>query len=289
MDVSMKFLINYSLRLLMNFHFFKKCISFISEQRSLDNYKFYKANYDSRVKKIKELHNLNIKTKTYKLNDSNFSSLDKIKSIRIVDDFLQFYAKNLKFKNFLQLGAWHLGDLRIVFMSGFKGKLIASDYSKEFLNFLKKFYTNSKLKNVEFIQLDLENINKDSFKDIEFLSAIQVLSNIQPESISKLFYLLKNSSVKLFVIGDMCSNKSLGVNGETSLSKKNLNWYHPYQRLASINNFDSFFIPDCQFSDEDEKRGIFIIYRDINFNIHKKVFAESLKNFALRQKNFKWK
>ena len=165
MDVSMKFLINYLFRLLMSFHFFKKCISFISTQRSLDNYKFYKASYESRVKKIKELHNLNVKTKTYKANDSNFSSLDKIKSIRIVDDFLQSYAKNLKLKNFLQLGAWHLGDLRIVFMSGFKGKLIASDYSEEFLSFLKKFYTNSKLKNVEFIQLDLENLNQNSLQD----------------------------------------------------------------------------------------------------------------------------
>lgn len=258
--------------------------------KKLKHKKFKKLSYNDRVNLIKSLHKEDDKINLidgFLEKKDHFVKVFKIYP-RIADDLIISSSKVFKFKNFLQLGCWHLFESKLLLYSGFKGKIIASDYSSDYVEYLKRISKNSFIQNINFRKIDIESISLNCLEDVEFVSAVQVLSNIQPEGMENFFKILKKSKVKLLIIGDMYSNKSLGYNGKTILSNENFNWYHPYEYLAKKNGFDFIFLPDCNLSDNDEKRGIFIIHRKI---VLKKLFSaieDSIRSFIKRQNEIRW-
>lgn len=274
------------LKLLKNFSFLKHICEAVVNQRSKQNLNFLKMTYNQRVKVIKDFHSLEKKKLTFDDKIATKSSLIKQFNYvkRFADDFVLNYAKLMKPKKYLQLGCWHMGEIMILKSHNIKSQMIATDQSKEFLEFLKKKYTQSFLCDVQFDTFDIENPRVNLLKNVEMISAIQVLSNIQPEGIKKFFKVLSKTKISLMVIGDMCNHKSL--NGESYLSKKNYNWYHPYIKLAKEKGFECFFLPDTNFSDEDENRGVFIISRKLSNKIHAKAIGNAGLNFSKRQNFF---
>lgn len=267
--------------------FIRKVCELIINVRSFENNNFLKSSYTSRANLVKELHSSFEKRKLTHAKENITSSQVKKKFNhlrRFADDFILSYAKIFKPKTILQLGCWHMGEILILKSFGFKGNLVASDQSTEFLEILREKYKNTFLKNVIYKKFDIENPNIAVLKDVQMISAIQVLSNIQPEGIESFFKVLSNSSVRILIVGDMFTDNSLS--GSFELSKKNLNWNHPYIRLSKKNNLDCFFLPDISFSNIDERRGVFIISKKIGNSIHREVMAEACQNFIKRQLNF---
>ena len=258
--------------------------------KKLKHKKFKKLSYNDRVKLIKSLHKEDDKINLvngYLEKKAFFLKVYKTYP-RIVDDLVVSSGNIFKFDTFLQLGCWHLFESKLLLNSGFLGKIIASDYSSKYVDYLKKISKNSFFKKISFKKIDIENISLNCLKKVEFVSAVQVLSNIQPEGMKNFFKVLNKSKVKLLIIGDMYSNRSLGYKGKTILSDKNLNWYHPYEFLAKKNGFNFIFLPDCNLSDNDEKRGIFIIYRKIVLKKLLNVIDDSTRSFIKRQNEIRW-
>lgn len=276
----------FIIKLLKSFHFFNLICESVINERSKENFKFLNMNYIDRVKVIKNFHSLEQKKLTF---DNKLVTKENLRQEfncvkRFADDFVLNYAKVIKPKKYLQLGCWHMGEILILKSHNIKSQMIATDQSKDFLKFLRKKYTQNFLRDVQFEILDIENPNLDLLRDIKMISAIQVLSNIQPEGMKNFFKILSKSQVSLIIVGDMCNHKSL--NGETNLSKKNFNWNHPYIKLATESGFECFFIPDTNFSDNDENRGVFVISKNISNKNHIEAIGNAGLNFSKRQKFF---
>ncbi len=276
----------YIIKFLKRFYFFNLVCQAIINERSEENFNFLNMNYNERVKVIKNFHSLEQKKQTFdnKLATKNYLRQEFNRVKRFADDFVLNYAKVIKPKKFLQLGCWHMGEILILKSHNIKSQMIATDQSEDFLKFLKKKYKQNFLRDVEFEIFDIENPDLDLLRDIKMISAIQVLSNIQPEGMKNFFKILSKSQVGLLIIGDMCNHKSL--NGETNLSKKNFNWNHPYLKLATESGFECFFIPDTNFSDNDENRGVFVVSKKISEKNHIKAIGNAGVNFSRRQKFF---
>lgn len=273
-----------------NLNFFDNLFSVLNSIESYEHLNFEKKSHKERIKIVKQFHNPIHKHKT--LEKLNFRDIKKLGddaniNIKIVSDIIVGYSKILKPKSFLQLGTWYLGEIGVLKISGYKGKLIASDFSVEHLKSLEKKTKGTVLKDVKFRKIDIENCSLPDFNEIEMMSAVQVLSNIQPEGIKKFFSILKNSKIKIFVICDVYSAKSQRHQKSYKL-KKLFNWCHPYKTLAEKNGFKSFMIPDFTFDTYSESRAIFIIYKNINMDNHKKAFGKSFQRIIERNKYLKW-
>jgi len=283
---SVKFIISK----LKNLNFFDNLFSVLNSIESHNHLNFEKKSHKERIKIVKQFHNPIHKHKT--LEKLNFKQIKKIKNqananIKIVNDIIVGYSKVLKPKSFLQLGTWYLGEIIILKISGYKGKLIASDFSAEHLKSLKKKINGTLLENVTLRKIDIESCRLSDFNNVEMMSAVQVLSNIQPEGIKNLFSILKKSKIRIFIICDAYSAKSQR-NQKSFKLKKLFNWCHPYKKLAEENGFKSFMIPDFTFDSFTVSRAIFVIYKNINMEKHKKALGESLERVIDRNRYLRW-
>lgn len=277
-------------RFIKEISFFKFVIESVYNINSLQNEKFRNSSYTDRVKKIMQLHNfklknqllegLNYKNKSYFENNINFHN-------KVVNDLILSLTKVKKPKCFMQLGSWYMGEISTLKIFGFRGKLIASDFSDEFIKIIRDKTVDTFLSDIEFRRVNLEDCCNKDFSEVEMLSAVQVFSNIQPEGIEKFFNLLPKTDVKTLIICDIYSAESLREN-KSVLLKTKLNWCHPFIDLAKKNNLGIYMIPEFTFDTYTESRAIFVVYKKNSLNSHKRALGIAYERIIDRSDQIKW-
>ena len=286
----MKLIIKYFFRKLKNYQFFTDIFNSLNSLNNYENESFLNSSYQKRVNKIMHLHNLN--TKKLVINNLDYSNKDYFKKNietdrKIVSDLIVSLANETRPKSFMQLGSWYLGEIQALKIFGFKGRLIGSDFSEKFLNILKTKISNSFLKDIQLRKVNIESCSEKNFLGVEMLSAVQVMSNIQPEGIKKFFNVLKKTKVKTMVISDIYSAESIRTS-KSILLKNKLNWCHPYHYHAKVNGFKFYMVPDFTFDTYTESRAIFVVYRHNSLKKHKKAFLLAYDRILERSSRIKW-
>jgi hypothetical protein len=201
-------------------------------------------------------------------------------------DLLLGYARNLRPSSILQLGSFTMTESQWLVADGFPGRIIASDYSPEHVDYLRKGCAGSIFDQVEFRIVDIEDPKTSDFADVAMVVAIAVFSNIQPEGLDRFFAALAASPVDCLLIGDMYVKGSLSIDPRNARSipmPNTRNWNHPYLALGRKHGFNSFFLPDFTYSSFLEARGNFVIHRAIPSASHRAALAEAIAHYVARQ------
>ena len=189
--------------------------------KETDEDKFFKLSYEKRIDYIKNAYSAPYK-KDYCGDFFDIPEHETKKMLRKTRrwfyDIMLGYAQVINPKSVLQLGGFTMIESQWLVFGGYKGRVIASDYSKDHLAHMQKVFETSSLKNLEYREIDIENPNLRDFEDVDMVATIAVLSNIQPEGMKKLYNVIKDSPVQCVVIGEMYVEESLSVDPKTAKS-----------------------------------------------------------------------
>jgi hypothetical protein len=269
---------------------FRRILDAARGVRKDETARFFLKNYEARVAEIQSLHNANLK-KSILRSDFFFKSesaanQDIRSAPRFADDILVGLVHTLRPDSVMQLGCWSLAELETLKVEGYTGKLIATDFHKDYVLYLEQGYKEANNSDYSFQVLDIECAQGDDLNGVELISAIQVLSNIQPEGMMHFAQALRNaSSVKCILIGDNYSWESIDPRSSTmSLPQIGVrNWCHNYPFFAHMAGFKCSFLPDMVLKTNDRSRGIFVLSRDIDHDVVDSAISLGASRFLQRQ------
>jgi hypothetical protein len=211
------------------------------------------------------------------------------RNFRLYFDVLLGYARTLEPGAVLQLGSFTMTESQWLVADRFPGRIIASDYSPEHVDYLRRGFAGGLFDRVELRVVDIEAPQPADMEGVEMVVAVAVLSNIQPEGLDRFFAALAASSVRCAIFGDMYVKSSLGIDPRTARSTpmpNTRNWSHPYLALARKHGLQSFFVPDFTYSSFLEARGIFVVHRGIAAETHEAALASAMRRYIDRQDAF---
>jgi hypothetical protein len=200
-------------------------------------------------------------------------------------DYVCGYTKVVQPRTFMQFGAFLASEAQLLVDEGFEGRILASDYDPQHLEYLKRGFKGTDLERVEFRCVDLEQPSSADFADVEMVAGIAVLSNIQPEGMAKLMQTIEASPVRCMMIGDMYDRRTLGIDPQRTASvplTAARNWAHPYLALGRKHGFDSHFFPDFTYSSYLDARGVFVQTRGIGPEQHEAAMAIAARRYLGR-------
>ncbi|MFV1852263.1 MAG: hypothetical protein ACMZ66_16365 [Thalassospira sp.] len=201
-------------------------------------------------------------------------------------DYVSAYAITLEAKRLQQVGCFLATECKVAIDNGFKGELLATDYDRDRLDFLKSAYEETEYAKIVFKHQDLEAPKVDDFTGVDLLVAQAVFSNIQPETMNDLFQCIAQSDIKCVLIGDVYTKETLGFGPMTLSSVRSpndRNWFHPYMQLAHRNGFEAFYLPDFMYSSFRVARGIFVLHRGISSSVHSEAAKLASERYINRQ------
>jgi len=251
--------------------------------------RFFSAPYPERVQFIKQAYSHEHKkgrmASYFRRSDAEREQEVRA-NFRPYMDYVWGYTKVLQPKAAMQLGAFVATEAQLWVREGYPGRIWASDYSQEHLDYLREGFKGSELERIEFRRVDLEVPGPADFADIEMVAGIAVLSNIQPEGMERLLAALAKSPVRCFMIGDMYDRGSLGIDpakaGASMPLKSARNWAHPYLALGRKHGFDSLFLPDFTYAAYEDVRGAFILTRGVDRKSHEAALAIACSRYLDR-------
>jgi hypothetical protein len=228
---------------------------------------FFRKPYDERRREVRDLYSDEVKQTSLRgYFDRGPEAIEReiTDNFRFFFDVMLGYALALRPRSVMQLGCFTATELQWLKRRGFEGRLIAADHSQPYLEFLRSGFSRTN-EEFEYRSFDLDVADCRNFEDVEMVTALAVIGNIQPESMDRLFSAIAESGVRLFAIGDTYVRQSLsGSPGAPSIPLHRVrNWCHPYRALARAHGFDSVFLPDVTYSSYLEARGIFVISRGL--------------------------
>jgi hypothetical protein len=251
---------------------------------------YYRLPYDERVAAVKHAYRHELKKQSlgdwFEWDDARMER--EIRSnFRPYFDLVLGYSRILKPATVLQLGSYTMTESRWLVADDFPGRIVASDYSAQHLEYLRGGFAGTRFGRIEFRVVDLEVPRAEDFADVEMVVAVAVLSNIQPEGMERLFATLAHSPVRCALIADMYTKSSLGIDPAAagrSVPLPNVrNWCHPYLALGRKHGFGAFFLPDFTYSSFLEARGIFVIHRAVPTDTHIAAIGQASRNYIERQ------
>jgi hypothetical protein len=244
--------------------------------------KFFTLPYQERVDEIKRIYS----------HARMKPSFDRYFEMRIPPegytspyfDVVAAYARELDIKTALQIGCFGCQDSTFLAYSGFKGRLLASDFDPARLDYLKsRFATDPANSRIEFACLDLEAASTADFEGVGLVFALAVLSNIQPEGLERLFQTIAASPVRLCVFGDIFRLQTLTRKEDAqSVPSSSRNWFHPLISIAKRSGMEAIFVPGLS---DNDFRGIFVIHKGISTDVHKLAVGQGFGNYVARQAN----
>ena len=250
--------------------------------------RFFSLPHAERVRIVQESYSHDTKKKALNAYFQR-STAERMRELRAnfrpYFDHVMGYATVLQPKAFMQLGAFLASEAQLLADEGFQGRIIASDYDAQHLDWLRSGFKGSALERIEFRRVDLEKTAAADFADVDMVAAIAVLSNIQPEGMERLLAALAASPVKCVLVGDMYHRSSLGIDPARTQSvplTSARNWAHPYLALGRKHGFDSRFFPDFTYSAYLDARGIFVLTRGVGREAHEAALATAWRRYLDR-------
>ena len=253
---------------------------------------FFGRPYEARVSEIKHLYRHEVKKgQLGEWFNWDAERLDNevARNFRLYFHLLLGYSRILRPRSVLQLGSFTMTDSQWLIADKFPGRIVASDYSAEHVEYLRKGFAGGLFDRVEFRVVDIEEPKDSDLHDVTMVVALAVFSNIQPEGMERFFAALARSPVECVLIGDMYVKPTLTLETEGARSvpmPNSRNWNHPYLSLGRRHGFDSFFLPDFTYSSFVEARGVFVIHRQVPREAHLRAIAEGFGSYLARQDGF---
>ena len=206
-------------------------------------------------------------------------------NFRYFPDIVLGYAATLSPATVLQLGCYTASELQALRHGKFQGRLIGSDHSASYLDFLKTGFARTMFDGFDYRAFDLDDAQASDFEGVDMVTAMAVLSNVQPESFDQLFGAMRDAGVRTVLIGDMYTQSSLSAQDKAAsdplISVRN--WCHPYRSYAARYGYDAIFLPEATYSSFKEARGIFILTRDVDAQTHLAAQSLALQRYLGRQ------
>lgn len=265
-----------------------KLINWVRNRKSREN-QFFKKSYDERVKEISTCYSDSAKQKQMKgyFDRTNEQIKSEIElNPRLFYDALYGFSSIVKPKVTMQLGCFVATELQWLKTYGLGGKLIGADHSKDYLGFLKDGFSRTPFSEFEYRCFNLDKAEVSDFAGVEMVTAMAVLSNVQPESMDPLFKTMSAAGVTTIIIGDMYYDKTLTGSTETPTSAplRNVrNWAHPYRALGRRHGYDPLFFPCFTYSSYQEARGVFVLTKGMDQQSQRQAMHLAIDNYLGRQ------
>lgn len=258
-------------------------------QRETEEGKFFRKPYEARVKEVTRLYGDHKKRQGmqgYFDRTPEEISDEQALNIRPFYDVVLGATQTLRPKATMQLGCYTATELQWLRSHGLGGKLIAADHSREYLEFLEQGFAKTPFSGFEYRCFNLDRASAEDFDGVDMVTAMAVLSNVQPESMDPLFEGMAEADVQAILIGDMYTARTLAGEPDNTVSvplTNSRNWAHPYRALGRRHGFRSVFMPCFTYSSFREARGIWLLGRDLNNQEYGKIFRNAVDHYVGRQ------
>lgn len=204
---------------------------------------------------------------------------------QFVFDLCAGYGKVLPDSCIRQIGCFALTESRFLLDAGFEGRLQASDFDAERLNFLESHKIEIGCERVELLKQDISESSPSDYAGVDCVVCQAVLSNIQPGDVRRAIQAMKSAGVSMILIGDCYSKESMDTRpGRPSMpSPVDRNWFHPYLSIAAETGYEGIFFPDFSYTSFHIARGIFILHlKDAPID-HEMAFSNAFASYLRRQ------
>lgn len=251
--------------------------------------KFFRKPYAERIAEVTSLYGDDQKRQAmagyFERTDAQIADEQSL-NVRLFYDVLLGVARVAEPGATMQLGCFTATELQWLRSNGLGGKLIAADHSPDYLAFLEQGFANTPFNGFEYRCFNLDHATPDDFAGVEMVTAMAVLSNIQPESMDALFEAMIGAGVRTILIGDMYVAGSLAGAPDKATAlplQGSRNWAHPYRGLARRHGFRCTFAPCFTYSSFREARGIWLLSRDLDDEQCRTAFHIAVDHYLTRQ------
>ena len=258
-------------------------------RRPTPEQKFFSKTLDHRIDEVTSLYS--DKKKRERMKGYFDRTPEQIRNemqhnFRLFYDFLLGYSQMTNPQATMQLGCFVATELQWLRHNGLGGRLVAADHSKDYLRFLESGFSKTAFSGFEFRSFNLDRPRPENFAGIEMVTAMAVLSNVQPESMDALFASMSSAGVRIVLVGDMYVAQSLSGNTDSLRSYPltgSRNWAHPYRALGRKHGYDAVFIPDFTYSSFKEARGIFALTQGFDAAATRAAAGHAMDHYLARQ------
>ena len=251
--------------------------------------KFFDKTYDARIAEVTHLYGDEQKQQRMRgYFDRTPEEIDREQkdNIRIFYDVMLGIARTFKPRTTMQLGCFTATELQWLRTHDIGGTLIAADHSPDYLEFLEAGFAKTPFAGFQYRCFNLDKATAADFADVNMVTGMAVLSNIQPESLDQLFGAMASAGVQVVIIGDMYVAASLGSASSTAKSYPlagSRNWAHPYRAVARRHGYNVDFMPCFTYSSFKEARGVWLLTRDIEETFRRDAFSFAIGHYFERQ------
>jgi hypothetical protein len=197
-------------------------------------------------------------------------------------DVVLAYARELQAGTVMQLGCFGCQEAMFLADAGFEGRIVASDFDPERIEFLRRTLCSKKYSSIDFAVVDIENVTPQCFSGVDAVVCLAVMANIQPEGVERFFDSVARSDARLVIIGDIYCKDSLTIRAcaASVRSATDRTWRHAYLALAARHGMRAAFVPN--FSD-NALRGIFVIDKGLPRATHERALGAAFASYFERQ------